>query len=406
MTRRLRDRQRVPVLSPSQRSRHGSSSAGTCGPRASVSRRAFIAGAVTGGAQVTDLGLASTDLLYFASGSRTRRGAMLTASHNPAQYNGMKFCLAGARPVGEESGLFTVRDWAVAAFPMRRRRSPRWWWSERDLLEEFADHVRSFIDLAALHPLRSSPTPPTGWAGSSPPRLRRAAVRPRAALRRSRRDLPEPPGRPDPAREPRDLCARDLERDADVGLAFDGDADRVFLVDELGVPLSGSTTTAIVAKAMLEKHPGATVLYNCICSQDRSRGDRRERRHRGAHAGRPLVHQAVMAETGAVFGGEHSGHYYFKDNYRADSGIIAALIVLEVLVASRARPFRAASSLRALRASGEINSAVADPRACSRRWRRTMPTPVRDRPARRPDRRVPRAGGSTCVLRTPSRCCA
>ena len=326
--------------------------------------KAFIAGATASGAVVTDIGLASTDLLYFASGHLDAAGAMITASHNPARYNGMKFCLPGARPIGEESGLRQVQAYAEEALSLDvavEAASPV---ESLELLDEFADHVRAFVDVDALRPLRIIADAANGMGGLIAPRIF-LGLPFHLEMLYGELDGSFPNHPADPIQEENlaDLRARILATGADVGLAFDGDADRVFLVDELGQPLSGSTTTAIVAKAMLEKHPGATVLYNCICSKS-VREVIAENGGIGVRTrvGHSFIKQ-VMAETGAVFGGEHSGHYYFADNYRADSGIIAALVVLEVLSRSGGpmsvlrRPFERYAS------SGEVNSTVDDPDA-------------------------------------------
>jgi phosphomannomutase len=326
--------------------------------------RAFIAGAVSVGATVTDIGLASTDLLYFASGRLDAAGTMLTASHNPAAYNGMKFCLPGARPVGEESGLQTVRAYAELVLPDAPDAPEEAPAAEITLLEEFAAHVRSFVNIDALAPLRIVADAANGMGGLVAPAVF-AGLPFELEMLYGELDgtFPNHPADPIQAENLVDLRARVLTGGFDVGLAFDGDADRVFLVDELGIPISGSTTTAIVAAAMLAKHPGATVLYNCICSKS-VREVIAERGGVGirTRVGHSFIKQ-VMAETGAVFGGEHSGHYYFADNYRADSGIIAAVVVLEELS-------RAGGTLSGLRQpferyadSGELNSVVADPKA-------------------------------------------
>jgi len=325
---------------------------------------AFIEGARGAGSDVVDLGLASTDLVYFASGHLDAPAAMLTASHNPSAYNGMKFCLAGARPVGEESGLAEIRRLAeeVLAEPGTARVGAAGSLVACDLLDEFAAHVRSFVDASRLAPLSIVADTANGMGGLVAPRVF-SGLPFRLEVLYGELDgtFPHHPADPIQPENLRDLTARLEEVGADVGLAFDGDADRVFLVDDLGRALSGSTTTAIVAEAMLEKHPGATILYNCICSKAVPEVIAE---HGGIGVRTRVGHsfiKAVMAETGAVFGGEHSGHYYFRDNYRADSGIIAALVVLEVL--SRAgvplselrRPFERYA------ASGEINRRVPDP---------------------------------------------
>jgi phosphomannomutase len=330
--------------------------------------RALIAGAASTGLDVVDLGLGSTDMAYFASGHLEAPAAMLTASHNPAQYNGVKMCLAGARPIGRDTGLSEILAKAdealgdapasggvagVASLPNV---------VAMDRLGAFADHVRSFVDTGRLAPLRIVADTANGMGGLVAPRVFDGLP---FELELLFGDLdgtfPNHPADPIQPANLVDLRARILATSADVGLAFDGDADRVFLVDELAVPLSGSTTTAIVAKAMLAKHPGATVLYNLICS--RSVPEVVE--ECGGVAVRTQVGhsfiKSVMAETDAVFGGEHSGHYYFRDNFRADSGIIAALVVLEVLSEAKIPLSELRKPFERYADSGEINTEVAAP---------------------------------------------
>ena len=328
-----------------------------------VLRAAFLAGAAHAGATVVDLGLCSTDLCYFASGYLHAAAAMLTASHNPARYNGVKFCLPGARPVGEESGLVRVRDLALNALAEAPENAPAPPGVEAvNLLDAFAAHVHSFVDLDELAPLSVVADTANGMGGLVAPRVFQGLPFHLEVLYGELDgNFPHHPADPIQPENLRDLQALLLERHADVGLAFDGDADRVFLVDETGQALSGSTTTAIVAKALLEKHPGATVLYNVICSKT----VREVIAENGGVGVRTRVGhsfiKSVMAETGAIFGGEHSGHYYFADNYRADSGIIAALVVLETLskaggtLSQLRRPFERYAD------SGEINSTVENP---------------------------------------------
>jgi phosphomannomutase len=330
---------------------------------------ALVAGATSEGLSVTDIGLASTDLLYFASGKLDRAGAMLTASHNPARYNGVKLCLSGARPIGQESGLVEIRadaEQVLAGLGDGRPPPPTPDADvvRADLLGEFAAHVRSFVDTSVLRPLKLVADTANGMGGLVAPAVF-ADLPFEVEILFAELDgsFPNHPADPIQAENLRALQTRVLETGADAGLAFDGDADRVFLVDEQGAVLSGSLTTAIVADAMLGKHPGATILHNVICSKAvpeivRERGGTPVR----TRVGHSFI-KAVMAETGAVFGGEHSGHYYFRDNYRADSGIIAALVVLEVLC-------RASEPLSQLRRpyeryadSGEINTEVGEPAA-------------------------------------------
>ena len=326
--------------------------------------RALMAGVATTGLGVVEIGLCSTDMLYFASGHLDAPGAMLTASHNPARYNGIKCCLAGAAPIGEESGLREVRAVAEEVIGEAPADPGAGLAVEHiDLLGAFAEHVHSFVDIAALAPLRIVADTANGMGGLVCPRVFEGLPFSLEVLfGELDGTFPNHPADPIQIENQAALRARILETGADVGLAFDGDADRVFLVDERGEPLSGSTTTAIVAKAMLDKHPGATILHNLICSHAvpeivRENGGTPVR----TRVGHSFI-KGVMAETGAVFGGEHSGHYYFRENFRADSGIIAAVVVLEVV--SRAgiplselrRPYERYGD------SGEINTEVADPK--------------------------------------------
>lgn len=316
----------------------------------------FAEGVTSQGLDVVDLGLGSTDLLYFAAGSLNAPGAMFTASHNPAQYNGIKFCLSGARPVGEESGLFQIRDWAsegVAAGPRTGTVS------QQDLLAEFADHVRGFVDVKALKPLQVVADTANGMGGLVVPAVFSSLPFDLEVMfGELDGTFPNHPADPIQPENQRDLMARVLEVGADVGLAFDGDADRVFLVDERGVGLSGSTTTAILADAILGRNPGGKVVYNLICSKAvpevvKEAGGEAIR----SRVGHSYIKQ-VMAETGAVFGGEHSAHYYFADNFRADSGLIAAVLVLEQMCLRDMKLSELRVPYERYVASGEINTVV------------------------------------------------
>ncbi len=323
---------------------------------------AFAEGVMSQGLDVVDLGLGSTDLLYFASGSLDAPGAMFTASHNPAQYNGVKFCSSGARPVGEDSGLTEIRDTAAAsldgAVPDAATTGTR---TEQDLLDAFADHVRSFVDVDALVPLKVVADTANGMGGLVVPAV--FSTLPfdlEVMYGELDGTFPNHPADPIQPENTADLRARVVEVGADIGLAFDGDADRVFLVDELGVGLSGSVTTAIIAAGILDKHPGETVIHNLICSKTVPEV---VREHGGTpvrtRVGHSFIKQ-VMAETGAIFGGEHSAHYYFRDNYRADSGLIAALVVLEQLSVAGVSLSELRAPFERYAASGEINTRVDD----------------------------------------------
>ena len=324
---------------------------------------AFAEGARAVGVAVTDLGLASTDFLYFAAGHLDMPGAMFTASHNPAQYNGIKLCLSGARPVGVDTGLseierLTQHFYEVPAF------GPLADFDELNLLTEWVDHVRSFVDVTSLRPLRVVADTANGMGGFVAPLVFDGLGLDLEILYPELDGtFPNHPADPIQPENLRDLQQRVLETGADVGLAFDGDADRVFLINEKAEPVSGSTTTAMVAAAMLRRHPGATILHNLICSKAVpeviAEGGGTAVRTRVGHS---YIKQ-LMAETGAVFGGEHSGHYYFRDNYRADSGIITALVVLELLSDSGGTLSELAAPFERYRASGEINTEVPDPSA-------------------------------------------
>ena len=321
---------------------------------------AFAEGATGQGVDVVDLGLASTDLMYFAAGHLDAPGAMFTASHNPAQYNGIKLCLAGAKPVGQDTGLAKVKEWAAEGLePLGGRPGAM---SHQDLLGVYADHVRSFVDRGLLAPRHIVADTANGMGGLVAPAVFEGLPFTVEYL------FPELDGTfpnhpPDPIQREnlRDLQQAIRERGADVGLAFDGDADRVFLVDQDANPISGSLTTALVATGMLAKHPGATILYNLICSKA---VPEIIAQHGGTPVRTRVGHSFIkqtMAETGAVFGGEHSGHYYFRDNYRADSGLVAALVVLEQLSVAGGTLSELVAPLDRYANSGEINAPVDDP---------------------------------------------
>ena len=322
----------------------------------------FARGATGQGVDVVHLSLASTDLLFFAAGRFDMPGAMLTASHNPAQYNGVKLCLAGAKPIGAETGLFDIRDMTVTGLdPVQDRGSVS---SRDDALSIFVTHVHSFIDPNVLRPLSVVADTANGMGGLTAPAVF-ADLPFTLDVLYGELDgtFPNHPADPIQPENLRDLQERVLSVGADVGLAFDGDADRVFLVDDAGALVSGSLTTAIVADSMLTKHPGEIVLHNLICSKAVpeviiERGGTPVR----TRVGHSYIKQ-VMAETGACFGGEHSGHYYFRDNYRADSGIIAAMAVLEVMCASGQKLSELRKPFERYASSGELNTEVPDPLA-------------------------------------------
>lgn len=338
---------------------------------------AFGDGVQDHGVDVVDVGLCATDMMYFASGELDLPGAVFTASHNPAGYNGIKMCLAGAAPIGRETGLDAIRDMAKAGPDPAGHRGSR---SRHELLPGYVDHVRSFVDLDALQPLRVVADTANGMGGLVVPAVFDGLP---FELDHLFPELdgtfPNHPADPLQPENQQDLMARVLATGADIGLAFDGDADRVFLVDEQAHPISGSLTTALVARSILASHPGSTVLHNLICS----RAVPEVIGEAGGVAVRTRVgHSFIkqkMAETGAIFGGEHSGHYYFRDNYRADSGLIAALMVLEALSQHTAGLADLVASLDRYASSGELNTKVDDVAAVIERVSAAYPDAQQDR---------------------------
>jgi phosphomannomutase len=323
--------------------------------------RAFADGVRSEGVAVVDLGMASTDFLYFAAGYLDAPGAMFTASHNPARYNGIKLCLSGARPIGRDTGLTEIQAMAEK-FIDEPPGTPTAALTERNLLPEWAEHVISFVDRQTLRPLKVVADTANGMGGLVVPTVfSHLPFKVDILFPELDGNFPNHPADPIQPENLVDLKKAVLDQGADIGLAFDGDADRVFLVDEKAEPVSGSLTTALVAASMLKKNPGQTILYNLICSHVvpevvTEMGGTAVR----TKVGHSIIKQ-VMAETNAIFGGEHSGHYYYRDNFRADSGIITALLVLELLsqsdqpLSELLKPFQRYSD------SGEINTEVTSP---------------------------------------------
>jgi len=343
---------------------------------------AFSDGVQDAGVNVIDLGLVSTDLLYFASGSLDLPGAVFTASHNPAQYNGVKFCRSGARPVGIDSGLAEIRDVTQAILdgdapsPAEVRGTRE----SRDMLDAFIDHVLSFVEVSALKPMRVVADTANGMGGLVVPALfdRLPMIELEVMYGELDGTFPNHPADPLQPANQRDLRARVVAGGFDIGLAFDGDADRVFIVDETGAGLSGSVTTAILAVAMLRDNPGSTILHNLICSKAVPETI-------SAHGGNPIRtrvgHSFIkteMAETNAVFGGEHSAHYYFADNFRADSGLIASLVMISELARSGSTLSKMRMPFEPYVASGEINTTVDDQNVVIDRVREMYRTAVVD----------------------------
>ena len=336
---------------------------------------AFAAGVQSQGCDVIDIGLCSTDGLYFASGRLGLPAAMFTASHNPAKYNGIKMCLAGAAPVSDQTGLADIRA-MVASQELPGPVDEPGKLRERDMLHDYAAFLRSMVDITDIHPLRVVVDAGNGMAGFTAP-----------AVLGGESDLPPAPitllpmyfeldgsfpnheANPIDPENLRDLQDRVRKVGADVGLAFDGDADRCFVVDENGDLVSPSAITAMIAETMLAEDPGATVIHNLITSRavpeiiiENGGVPVRTR------VGHSFI-KATMAEHGAVFGGEHSGHFYFRDFWFADSGMLAALHVLALLGRSDGTMSALVNEYQRYSASGEINSKVDDVPAAIERVR-------------------------------------
>jgi len=318
---------------------------------------AFAEGVTAQGADVLDAGLGSTDLLYFAAGSLDLPGAMFTASHNPARYNGIKLCRAGAAPVGQDTGLREIRALAEQDLEPAARRGRV---EQLDLLPAYAAYLLGLVDLAGIRPLTVVVDAGNGMAGHTVPAVLGSPLTVVPLYFELDGSFPNHEANPlDPANL-RDLQAKVVEVGADVGLAFDGDADRCFVVDERGRPVSPSAITALVAARALAEHPGEMVIHNLITSRA---VPEIVREHGGvpvrSRVGHSFIKQ-VMAETDAVFGGEHSAHYYFRDFWRADTGMLAALHVLAALGGSDLPLSRLTADYERYAASGEVNSTVAD----------------------------------------------
>jgi phosphomannomutase len=321
---------------------------------------AFSEGVTSRGLGVVSIGLASTDMLYFASGRLGLPGAMFTASHNPARYNGIKLCRAGATPVGQDSGLEVIRaavERGVGPGPGGGRLT------ERDMLADYAEYLRSLVDLSEIRRLRVVVDAGNGMGGHTVPAvLDGLPLEVTPLYFELDGNFPNHEANPlDPANLV-DLQAAVREHGADLGLAFDGDADRCFVIDEHGDAVSPSAITALVAARELDKEPGSSVIYNLITSQAvpeivAERGGNPVR----TRVGHSFIKQ-TMAETGAIFGGEHSAHYYFRDFWRADSGMLAALHVLAALGQQSGPLSELMAEFSRYAASGEINSTVDDQR--------------------------------------------
>ncbi len=321
-------------------------------------KAALLEGIVSRGVDVIDIGAITTDALYYVSGAFDVPGVVITASHNPPEWNGMKFCLQGAAPVGQDTGLEDIKR--IAADPPTDEPAQGSVKSEA-VLGGYVEHLLSIVDIDRFAKLRIAVDAGNGMAGIALPTVfDRIPASLDGLYLEPDGTFPNHPADPLVPENLEDLLARMAEVPADLGVAFDGDADRAFFIDDRLVPLPGSTTTALIADWFLQQHDGGVVVHNLICSKAvpetiRAAGGTPVR----TRVGHSFIKQ-VMKDTGAIFGGEHSGHYYFADNYRADSGILAMLVLIQVL-SEAGRPL---SELRKdyepYAASGEINFDVGD----------------------------------------------
>ncbi len=329
---------------------------------------AFAAGAASQGTDVVSAGLGSTDMLYYASGSLGIPGAMITASHNPAKYNGIKLCRAGARPVGADTGLAELRATAEGGIPAAQGAPGTV--TARDLLSGYADHLKTLVDLSGIRPLTVAVDAGNGMAGHTVPKVFEGLPISLVPLYfELDGTFPNHEANPIDPKNLIDLQQAVVGSGADIGLAFDGDADRCFVVDERGEIVSPSVLTALIAVRELAREPGATIIHNLITSHAVPEIV-------SAHGGTPVrtrvghsFIKAEMATTGAIFGGEHSGHFYFRDFWFADSGMLAGLHVLAALGSQDGPLSSLLSEYARYEASGEINSEVGDQKAATERVR-------------------------------------
>ena len=328
--------------------------------------RAFAEGARQRGASVVEAGLSSTDMLYFASGHLGLPGAMVTASHNPAQYNGIKMCRANAVAIGQETGLTEIRDLAGRYLDEGIPGEGEGTVEQTDLLTAYAEYLRNLVDLSGIRPLKVVVDAGNGMGGYTVPAVLGDAVLPALPLTivpmyfELDGSFPNHEANPLEPKNIVDLQQRVVDESADLGVAFDGDADRCFVVDAEGKPVPPSAITALVATRELAKHPGSAIIHNLITSHSVPEIVRE-------HGGRPIrtrvghsFIKAEMAKAGAVFGGEHSAHYYFKDFWFADTGMLAAMHVLAALGGQERTLADLTAEFTRYVASGEINSTVDD----------------------------------------------
>jgi phosphomannomutase len=329
---------------------------------------AFGRGVTAQGADVISAGLGSTDLLYYASGSLDIPGAMITASHNPARYNGIKLCRAGARPVGADTGLVQLQEMVAAGVPAFS--GPPGTAHERDLLSAYAAYLKTLVDLSAIRPLRVAVDAGNGMAGYTVPRVfEDLSIETEPLYFELDGSFPNHEANPIDPRNLVDLQKKVRASGADLGLAFDGDADRCFVVDERGEIVSPSVLTALIAVRELAREPGATIIHNLITSRA---VPEIVTEHGGTPVRTRVGHsfiKARMAQENAVFGGEHSGHFYFRDFWFADSGMLAALHVLAAVGASDRPLSELLADYSRYVATGEINSEVSDQAATTEQIR-------------------------------------
>ena len=328
-------------------------------PSSPVLADAFSAGVTSQGLDVNRIGLASTDMLYFASGKLNLPGAMFTASHNPAEYNGIKLCLSGARPIGKESGLLAIENFVRQGSPMYIRSMGIE--KEVEMLTDYVDYLLSLVDISEMRRLKIVVDAGNGMAGYTAPAIfERLNVELIPLYFELDGTFPNHEANPIDPKNLRDLQKAVKKHNADLGLAFDGDADRCFLVDENGETVNPSDLTCLVAARELARVPGSTIIYNLISSravlevieENSGKGLR-------SRVGHSYI-KKMMADSGAIFGGEHSGHFYFKDFWRADSGALAALHAIAALGSNKASISRILKTYQRYVSSGEINSVVSD----------------------------------------------
>lgn len=329
-------------------------------PSSPLLAEAFSAGAVSNGMDVIRIGLASTDMLYFASGKLNVPGAMFTASHNPAEYNGIKLCKSGAKPIGADTGLKTIERFVAEGNPIVMRSIGRE--TERNMLGEYIDHLLSLVDVSHIRPLKIVVDAGNGMAGYTAPALfEHLNVELIELYFELDGTFPNHEANPIDSANLKDLQKAVIKHKADIGLAFDGDADRCFLVDERGTIVDPSSLTALIAARELTKHPGSSIIYNLISS--RAVAEVIEE-----NSGKPIRSRVghsyikkLMAESGAIFGGEHSGHFYFKNFWCADSGALAALHAIAALGEQKATLSKLLKPFIRYISSGEINSKIGKP---------------------------------------------